>query len=246
MFGAVCNADNDGSEPMPDERSPKTRLRASTNAHRVRQMWSLLWPFDGGSRVACAHAAVPRRLVISAADSCPRAVRADHEPCQHARRPRRRLSAGDMVSGKNDGNRRWLHCRRALVRRCRRPQPRLGLLEVSLDTSSEPGPHGHIFGRSVLGCPLSIASVVFRATTLEQLGNAILPAAGDKAALSARCLRRAPSRRSALIALDDASLSQLTDNHVGESGGLPRHRRWIERRRGGRPHQLFGLHVEQF
>ena len=166
------------------------RLRAIRNANRVRRV-SAVRPSDGGSRVACDCASVPRCLVASAADSRPRAVRAHHAPGQHARRSRLRVSAGDLVSRRNQAERGWLHGRRALVRRRLRPQPWLGLLEVSLQSTAEPHPHRHIFGRIVLGCPLSDPSVVFRQTALGRLGNAVLPAAGAKVALSARCLRRA-------------------------------------------------------
>ena len=102
-------------------------------------------PSDGGLRVACVRASVPRRVVASAADPCPRAVRADHAPGQHARRSRRRVSAGDLVSGTDPGVRGWLHGRRALVRRGLRSQPRLGLFEVSLDAALEPLSHPSLF-----------------------------------------------------------------------------------------------------
>ena len=96
-----------------------------------------------------------------------------------------RVSAGDLVAGKEPGIRGWLHGRRALVRRGLRPQPRLGVLEVSLDATREPVSHRHVFGRIVLGCPLSVASVVCRQTALDRLGDAVLPAARAEA-LSAR------------------------------------------------------------
>lgn len=162
------------------ERWPTGGLRAPRNANRVRRV-SAVWPSDGGPRVACVRASVARCLVASAADSCPRAVRADHAPGQRARRSRRRVSAGDLVSGTNPSIRGWLHGRRALVRRGLRPQPRLGVLEVSLDATREPFSHRHVFGRIVLGCPLSVAPVVCRQTALDRLGDAVLPAARAEA-----------------------------------------------------------------
>ena len=172
---------------MPDEQSTTAHLRAPTNAHRVAQVLSAIRPFDGGSRVACAFASVPRCLVTSAADSCPRAARADHATGQHAGRSRRRLSAGCLVSGKNGSVPGWLHGRRALVRRRLRPQTWLDLREVSLDTTQESAPHRNIFGRGVLERPLSVATVVCRQAALGRLGNAVLPAAAAKGTLSARC-----------------------------------------------------------
>ena len=178
-----------GNDPTPVERSPMAGLRAVRNANRVRTM-AVVRPFDGGSHVACAHASVPRCLVPAAAASRPRAVRAHPAGGQHARRSRPRISAGHLVAGKNDGKLGWLHGRLALVRRCLGPQPRLGLLEVSLDSSPEPGSHRHVFGRIVLGCPLSVASVVFRSIELDQLGNAVLPAATATAAIRVPCVHR--------------------------------------------------------
>jgi hypothetical protein len=59
---------------------------------------------------------------------------------------------------------------------------RLGLLPVSLGADSQPGAGDHVFGRIVLGRPLSRATMVFESIELEQLGVPRLPASSAAAA----------------------------------------------------------------
>jgi hypothetical protein len=116
------------------------------------------------------------------ADFCSRADRVHHAGGQHARRSGPRVSAGHLAAARNTGQRDRLHQRLALVRRRRRRMEGLGLLPASFGPHSQQGASDHVFGRAILGCALSRATVVFESVELEQLGIARVPAAASTAA----------------------------------------------------------------
>ena len=125
--------------------------------------------------------------IAAAADPRPRADCVHDAGGQRARRSGPRVSAGHLAPAGNARQRDWLHQWLALVRRRRRRVARLGLLPVSLGADPRPGAGDHVFGRAVLGCPLSRATVVLESTGLEQLGVAGVSTATTTAPAAACC-----------------------------------------------------------
>ena len=127
--------------------------------------------------VADPPCTMARCALALVADVRLRAIGVHHAGGQHARGAGPRVSAGHVAAAGNAGERDRLHQRMALVRRRRGRLARLGLRPVPVGAHSQPRARDHVFGRSVLGRPLSRATVVLEPIELEQLGVAGVPAA---------------------------------------------------------------------